>query len=38
MSDKVIQFCLGLLAGAGLVLVVRVIFEVIGLVAMEVPR
>ena len=38
MSDKVIQFCLGVLTGAGLVLVVRVIVSIVGLVAMEVPR
>ena len=38
ISNKVIQFSLGLVAGAGLVLVVRVIVEVVGLVAMEVPR
>lgn len=38
ISNKTIQFSLGLVAGAGLVLVVRVIVEVVGLVAMEVPR
>lgn len=38
MSDKVIQFYLGVLTGAGLVLVVRVIISIVGLVAMEVPR
>ena len=38
ISDKVIQFCLGILTGAVLVLVVRVIYEVVGLIAMEVPR
>lgn len=38
MSNKVIQFCMGTVTGAGLVLVVRVIVEVVGLVAMEVPR
>jgi hypothetical protein len=38
ISNKVIEFCLGALAGAGLVLVVRVIIGVVGLIAMEVPR
>lgn len=37
-SNKVINFCFGAVAGAGLVLVVRVICELVGLVAMEVPR
>ena len=38
ISNKVIEFCLGVLVGAGLVLAVRVIIGVVGLVAMEVPR
>lgn len=38
ISNKVIQFSLGLVVGAGLVLVVRVIVEVVGLIAMGVPR
>ena len=38
ISNKTIDFCIGALVGAGLVLVVRVIVEVVGLVAMEVPR
>lgn len=38
MSNKVIQFCMGAVTGAVLVLVVRVIVEIVGLIAMEVPR
>jgi hypothetical protein len=37
ISNKVIEFCLGVLVGAGLVLVVRVIIGVVGLIAMQVP-
>jgi hypothetical protein len=37
ISNKVIEFCLGGLVGAGLVLVVRVIIGVVGLIAMQVP-
>lgn len=38
MSDKVIQFCLGAVTGAILVLVVRLTIQVVGLIAMVVPR
>lgn len=38
ISNKAIQFCLGAVTGAVLVLVVRVIVQVVGLIAMEVPR
>ena len=38
MSNKVIQFCLGLVTGAILVLVVRLTILVVGLIAMELPR
>lgn len=38
MSNKVIQFCLGAVVGAGIVLAVRLIIQVVGLIAMEVPR
>lgn len=38
MSNKVIQFCMGAVTGAVIVLVVRVIIQVVGLIAMEVPR
>lgn len=38
ISNRVIEFCLGVLTGAGLVLVVRVIVSVVGLIAMEVTR
>jgi hypothetical protein len=37
ISDKAIEFCLGVLVGAVLVLVVRVIIGVVGLIAMQVP-
>lgn len=38
ISNRVIEFCLGVLIGAGLVLVVRVIVSIVGLVAMEFLR
>lgn len=38
ISNKVIQFCLGVVVGAGIVLVVRLIIQVVGLIAMEVAR
>lgn len=38
ISDKIINFCLGAVTGACLVLAVRVIVTIVGLVAMEVPR
>lgn len=38
MSDKVIEFCLGVVTGAILVLVVRLTIQVVGLVSMMVPR
>lgn len=38
ISNRVIEFCLGVLTGAGIVLVVRMIVSIVGLVAMEVPR
>lgn len=38
ISSKIINFCLGAMVGAGLVLVVRVIVEIVGLIAMEVAR
>jgi len=36
ISNRVIEFCLGVLTGAGLVLVVHLIIKVVGLIAMEV--
>lgn len=38
ISNKVIQFYLGVVSGAVIVLVVRLIIQVVGLIAMEVPR
>ena len=38
ISNRVIEFCLGVLTGAGIVLVVRMIVSIVGLVAMDVPR
>lgn len=38
ISNRVIEFCIGVLTGAGIVLVVRVIVSIVGLVVMEVPR
>lgn len=38
ISNRVIEFCLGVLTGAGIVLVVRMIVSIVGLVVMEVPR
>jgi hypothetical protein len=38
ISNKAIQFCLGVVSGAVIVLVVRLIIQVVGLIAMEVAR
>lgn len=38
ISNRVIEFCLGALTGAGIVLVVRVIVSIVGLIVTEVPK